>query len=211
MQPGGALVRSLKETVVCTRRIVGNASAVQSLAGVALRNGDTWLINPVDKNVSMPVMNGLTGDPWGNLAQIQVFQCHVGSYLDVAFPHEPDVEIFRLHFNGYKLIPEQPRIYGELLAEYQDYAQVPVPWSAHLSLERLWGPYFADRDRLVSKFQTRTWNELLYRCSSPVVDGYKGFLPHPGLAPGDLDEIDEYIAGAQQVNLADRVAPARVM
>jgi hypothetical protein len=36
-------------------------------------------------------------------------------------------------------------------------------------------------------------------------------MPHPGLAPGDLDEIDEYIAGAQQVNLADGIASTRVM
>jgi hypothetical protein len=204
-------MRSLKGTVISTRRIVGTFSAVQSLAGVAFRDGSTWLVSPVDQNACMLVMHNLTPDPWGNLAQIQVFQCHVGAFLDVAFPEEQDIEIFRLHFNSYKLVPEQPRIYGELLAEYPDYSHTPGPWFAYLSLERLWGPYFADRELLISKFQGRAWGELLYRCLSPVVDGYRGFLPHPGLAPGDLDEIDEYIVGAQQLKLAQRVAPERVM
>jgi len=48
-------------------------------------------------------------------------------------------------------------------------------------------------------------------CPESVVGEWTEFLPHPGLAPGDTDLIDEYIAEAKLLDMADRVPAQRIM
>jgi hypothetical protein len=200
------------KTVVAFRRIASAASLVQSLIGVAFRNQDTWLLSPADGNACVLVMQGAARDPWGQPAQIQVFQCHVGAYLGAAFPKETEAEVFRIYFDSYKVDPWDRSAYGELLAEYADYAlERRFPWQTYLSFEHLGGGRFADRDLLVRSFQAKSWQDLMRLCPESVVGEWTEFLPHPGLAPGDTDLIDEYIAEAKLLDTADRVPAQRIM
>ena len=112
---------STLKTVLASRRIGSAASLWQSLIGVAFRSRNTWLLSPADRNACLPIMQGSTSDPWGQPAQVQVFQCHVGAFLDAAFPDEQDFEIFRMHLDAHKLEPWNRQVHGVLLAEYADY------------------------------------------------------------------------------------------
>src|ERR1017187_8048707 len=200
------------KTVVASRRIISAASLVQSLIGVAFRCRDTWLMSPADRNACVLVMQDAASDPWGQPARVEVFQCHVGAFVNAAFPNEPDYEIFRIHFDSYKLEPWDRNAYGVPLAEWAEYAaDRRLPWQTYLSFEHLGGLHFADLDLLVRKFQGKAWRDLLHRCPEPVVCECTEFLPHPGLAPGDFDWIDEYIAGAKLIDMADVPAAQMIM
>jgi hypothetical protein len=57
----------------------------------------------------------------------------------------------------------------------------------------------------------RCAQDLMHLCPESVVGEWTEFLPHPGLAPGDTDLIDEYIAEAKLLDMADRVPAQRIM
>ena len=184
---------SLEQCVLICRRSISNECLIQSLVGVAVKGHGTWLFSPADSKISTPTVHRHGTDLFGNKVLFEVFTLAVGRFLDRMYPGVYDFEVFRLHYDSYRIRRDEDSVIGERLATWQSFTPGDFPQTRVLSIEHLWGGYYADRDRLVEKMRSGDWHELLYRVPEDMAFTAQevhqmDFLPHPGILPcfGDV-------------------------
>jgi hypothetical protein len=180
---------SLEHCVLACRRSSCKEFRVQSLVGVAVKDRGTWIFSPADLNVSTPIMRRQGTDIFGERITFEVFTLAAGRFLDEVFPDAQEFEIFRLHYDSYRLQRGDETISGELLDTWLSFKPGEFPQTRILSIEHLWGGYYANRDLLIEKMRQERWHELIYRVHKPLAFSAQeiaamDFLPHPGIMPG---------------------------
>lgn len=161
---------------------------IQSLGGVAFRDGRTFLLSPAER-YSKAVVERDGYDAYGNEIRFEIFYCFVSRAIDRLFPGETDFEIFRLHYDTYRLMRPEDELRGELLSKgFLWWEGAPLEYN--VGIEHLWGGYYADRQLLVDRLIQNRSHELLLRGGDIKAPSIKeinkmdlGYLPHPGMAP----------------------------
>jgi hypothetical protein len=208
---------SLDQCVLICRRSFSNECLIQSVLGVAVKGKGTWLLSPADFKISTPTVRRRGTDLFGNTVLFEVFTLAVGRFLDAMFPGETDFEVFRLHFDSYRIQRQEDTVVGEQLDTWKTFHPGEFPQTRILSIEHLWGGYYADRNLLVAKMRGEQWHDVIYRVPrnlafSTIEVAAMDFLAHPGILPLFSDVLSQEIGFVEyRIRAEQSLKPIQVM
>lgn len=186
------------------------------MAGIAFP--DRMILLPShDLSTCTPIEHRHYEDSRGATICLNVYCAAVGNLLDTCFQDQDNYQIFRLHFDQYRIYRDEVPS-GEVINTWRDLSAWgngtggPPP-VMHLSVESLWGNDYLDRAELSNLFASKDWNSIYYYpfddVSLPAEECVERGLSHPGMLIAGLDQIDFEIS---ETEMLLRPAPApRVM